>query len=147
MITAPGDEVFARRHGVSAVSWEEFLESGPPLRSGFDAHQAVRSRRRSDEITWHAARPGLVREAMFSLTFEATYVPELDLWRNVFLDKRELWEVPTDSTSESPMRMRTRRPPGKVGNPPNIITSTECSASQLLGSLTAEFNQRTTAEQ
>ena len=32
VITAPGDEPLARRHGLAAVSWKEFLMSGPPPR-------------------------------------------------------------------------------------------------------------------
>ena len=32
VITAPGDETFARGLGLSAVSWKEFLISGPPAR-------------------------------------------------------------------------------------------------------------------
>jgi uncharacterized protein len=31
VITAPGDERIARGHGLSAISWKEFLVSGPPL--------------------------------------------------------------------------------------------------------------------
>ena len=31
VITAPGDERTAHAHGVSAISWKEFLLSGPPL--------------------------------------------------------------------------------------------------------------------
>jgi predicted AAA+ superfamily ATPase len=30
VITAPGDEGIAHRHGLSAISWDEFLVSGPP---------------------------------------------------------------------------------------------------------------------
>ena len=30
VITAPGDEVIAQRHGLAALSWKEFLMSGPP---------------------------------------------------------------------------------------------------------------------
>jgi hypothetical protein len=30
VITAPGDETLAGRLGLSAVSWKEFLISGPP---------------------------------------------------------------------------------------------------------------------
>jgi uncharacterized protein len=30
IITAPGDEAIAHRHGLSALSWKEFLLSGPP---------------------------------------------------------------------------------------------------------------------
>ena len=30
VIAAPGDELIARRHGLSALAWEEFLTSGPP---------------------------------------------------------------------------------------------------------------------
>jgi predicted AAA+ superfamily ATPase len=32
VISAPGDEELARRHGVQSVSWEDFLVSGPPQR-------------------------------------------------------------------------------------------------------------------
>jgi uncharacterized protein len=32
VISAPGDEENARRHGIRSVSWEEFLVSGPPQR-------------------------------------------------------------------------------------------------------------------
>jgi len=31
-----------------------------------------------------------VREATFLLTYEATYVPELDLWRHVLVDRKEV---------------------------------------------------------
>jgi hypothetical protein len=30
VISAPGDEEIARRHGISAISWQDFLMSGPP---------------------------------------------------------------------------------------------------------------------
>jgi uncharacterized protein len=30
VVTAPGDEVTATRHGLSAINWKEFLLSGPP---------------------------------------------------------------------------------------------------------------------
>jgi hypothetical protein len=32
VITAPGDEPLAHRHGLAAISWKEFLISGPPAR-------------------------------------------------------------------------------------------------------------------
>jgi hypothetical protein len=32
VISAPGDEEIARRHGIRGVSWEDFLVSGPPPR-------------------------------------------------------------------------------------------------------------------
>jgi len=32
VISAPGDEEIARRHGIRSVSWEDFLVSGPPPR-------------------------------------------------------------------------------------------------------------------
>jgi len=34
VISAPGDEEIARRHGLQGVSWEEFLISGPPVTIG-----------------------------------------------------------------------------------------------------------------
>lgn len=33
VITAPGDEIIAQRHGLAALSWKEFLLSGPPSRA------------------------------------------------------------------------------------------------------------------
>jgi predicted AAA+ superfamily ATPase len=30
IITAPGDEAIARRHGLQAISWKQFLVDGPP---------------------------------------------------------------------------------------------------------------------
>jgi hypothetical protein len=44
-----------------------------------------------------------VREAIFLLTYEATYVPELELWRHVVVDRKEVRRQSTDSTAELPL--------------------------------------------
>ena len=42
------------------------------------------------------SRLGRVGEAMFRLTYEITYVPELNLWRHVLLRTEELYTVSSD---------------------------------------------------
>ena len=34
---------------------------------------------------------------MFRLTYEITYIPELNLWRHVLLRREELYSVPSDA--------------------------------------------------
>jgi hypothetical protein len=46
---------------------------------------------------------GEAREAIFLLTYEATYVPELGLWRHVVIDRKEICRKTTDSSSELPL--------------------------------------------